>query len=103
MTLNIKRVVLSNSYRIFETNEFIKRLSKLPPHDASFLQKKLSGYIYPHLKKEPHFGKNIKKLRGYKSGLWRYRIGKYRIFYSIHDEEKIVNIITVDFRKDIYK
>ena len=65
MTQNGKRVVLSNNYQIFETHEFIKSFSKLPSIYANFIQKKLSEYIYPHLRKEPHFGKNIKKLRGY--------------------------------------
>ena len=94
---------MSNSYSIFETDEFLKKLSKLTPKDASFIKKKFLEYIYPQISKEPYFGKNIKKLRGYKSDVWRYRIGKFRVFYSIDQEESIINILTVDFRKDLYK
>lgn len=94
---------MSNSYTIFETNEFLKKLSKLTSRDASFIKKKLLGYIYPQISKEPYFGKNIKKLRGYKPDIWRYRIGRYRVFYSVDQEENIINILTVDFRKDLYK
>ena len=54
--------MLSN-YRIFETNEFLKNLEKLTLHDALFIKKKLQSYVYPQIKKEPCFGKNIKKLR----------------------------------------
>jgi mRNA interferase RelE/StbE len=50
----------------------------------------------------PHFGNNIKKLRSYVPEMWRFRIGKFRVFYSINEDDKIVFIITVEFRKDSY-
>ena len=94
---------MSNSYRIFETEEFIKRLSKLSSPQKNFIQKKLDEYVYPKLKTEPAFGKNIKKLKGYQPDTWRYRIGKFRIFYSMGYEEKVIYILTVDYRKDVYR
>ena len=95
-------VVLSN-FRIFETDEFAKQLKKLPSRDATFLRKKLDGYVYPQIKAEPFWGNNIKKLQGYSPDTWRYRIGKFRLFYIIDQEEKIVFILTVDDRKDAYR
>ena len=89
-------------YRIFETNEYLKRVSKFDKHDFEFIQNKLTSYVYPQLKSEPYFGNNIKKLAGYKPETWRYRIGKYRLFYSIDEQAKIVSILTVEFRKDAY-
>jgi mRNA interferase RelE/StbE len=89
-------------YRIFETDEFIKRVSKFSQRDALFIQNKLITYVYPLLKSEPHFGNNIKKLAGYRPETWRYRFGKYRLFFSINDQSKIVNILTIEFRKDAY-
>ena len=91
-----------NIYRIFETNEYSKRISKFGQHDSEFILNKLTSYIYPQLKAEPHFGNNIKKLAGYKPETWRYRFGKYRLFYSIDEQAKIVFILTVEFRKDAY-
>lgn len=91
------------SYRIFETNEFSRRLERLTPPDSKFIRKKLQDYVYPQLREEPAFGKNIRKLRGYTPETWRYRIGKFRIFYSIDDKDRIVFILTVDQRKDAYK
>ncbi len=91
-----------NSYRIFETNEFQKKVNKLPPDNQPFIQRKLTNYVYPQLKKEPYYGNNIKKLKGYNPDTWRYRIGKLRVFYSIDPKQKIVNILTIDFRKDAY-
>jgi mRNA interferase RelE/StbE len=40
-------------------------------------------------------------LSDYEPDTWRYRIGKYRIFYII--EKQIVSIISIDHRKDAYK
>ena len=91
-----------NNYRIFETDEFLKKIDKLPSREKSFIEKKLLQYIYPLLKEEPHYGNNIKKLVGYKPETWRYRIGKFRLFYVIDETEKIIYILSIDFRKDAY-
>ena len=84
MTQEIFKLFLSRAfslnYRIFETNEFIKRVSKFSQCDALFIQDKLITYICPQWKKEPHFGNNVKKLPGYKPETWRYRIGRCRLF-----------------------
>jgi len=90
-----------NDYRIFETDEFIKKISKLTPKDKSFIQNKLQSYVYPQIKKEPWFGQNIKKLKGYEPETWRYRIGKFRLFYII-GKDRIIYVLTLDLRKDAY-
>ncbi|MCX7049497.1 MAG: type II toxin-antitoxin system RelE/ParE family toxin [Candidatus Sumerlaeota bacterium] len=92
-----------SDYRIFETEELRKRLAKFSPFDAGFIKKKLLSYIYPQLRREPHFGPNIKKLHGYRPETWRYRIGRYRVFYLIDEEERMVFILTADQRKDAYR
>lgn len=91
-----------NKYKIFETEEFQKRLKKITKRDKTFIEKKLIQYIYPQLREEPNYGNNIKKLVDYDPETWRYRIGKYRLFYVIDEEEKIVYIISIDLRKDAY-
>ncbi len=62
----------------------------------------MKEYIIPQLKSEPHFGINIKKLKNYDPPTWRYRIGKYRVFYEIDAESKEVDILTISQRKDAY-
>jgi mRNA interferase RelE/StbE len=93
---------LSERYNIFETDEFLKRLTKFSVNDKKFIEAKLKTLIYDQLHLEPHFGNNIKKLRSYTPETWRFRIGKYRLFYSINEVDKIVFILTVEFRKDAY-
>ena len=90
-------------FRVFETDEFLKRFKKLSSRDASFLRKKLDSFVYPKVKKEPFWGNNIKKLQGYNPDTWRYRIGKFRLFYIIDQEDHIIYILTIDARKDAYK
>jgi len=92
-----------SDFRIFETDEFLKRLKKLSSHDAAFLRKKLDSFVYPQIKTEPFWGNNIKKLHGYTPDTWRYRIGKFRFFYIVDQEEQVVYILTIDDRKDAYK
>jgi len=93
---------LSN-FRIFETDEFLKRLKKLSSRDAILLRKKLDSFVYPQIKSEPYWGNNIKKLKGYSPDTWRYRIGRFRLFYIVDQDERIISLLTVDDRKDAYK
>ncbi|MCK5115067.1 MAG: type II toxin-antitoxin system RelE/ParE family toxin [Candidatus Aegiribacteria sp.] len=90
-------------FKIFETKEFLKQLGKLPLNESTFLRNKLNGYIYPQLRIEPFYGKNIKKLRGYSPDTWRYRIGSFRVFYIVDKKEHIVFILTIDARRNAYK
>ena len=90
-------------FRIFETDEFLKKLKRLQSRDTAFLRKKLDSFVYPQIKSEPYWGNNIKKLRGYSPDTWRYRIGRFRLFYVIDQDEQIVSMLTVDDRKDAYR
>ena len=92
-----------SEFRIFETDEFLKRLKKLASRDAAFLRRKLDSFVYPQLRTEPFWGSNIKKLQRYTPETWRYRIGKFRVFYIVDQEDQILYILTVDDRKDTYR
>jgi mRNA interferase RelE/StbE len=81
----------------------MKRIEKLDPQSRTSIKKKITLYVYPQIKLEPFFGKNIKKLKDYVPDTWRYRIGKFRIFYTADQDEKIIYILTIDHRKDAYR
>lgn len=89
-------------YKIFETDQFLKDLKKLDKPDQRRIYDKISNIIYPQIKNNPYFGKDIKKLRAYKPETWRYRIGDFRLFYQINDREKIIFIITIEIRSNSY-
>ncbi len=44
-----------------------------------------------------------KALQGDLKGLWRYRVGDYRLIAQIQDNELIILVIEIGHRKNIYK
>ncbi|GHI90570.1 type II toxin-antitoxin system RelE/ParE family toxin [Streptomyces olivaceus] len=45
---------------------------------------------------------DVKKLTG-PSGLFRLRVGSYRVAYQINDGELVVLVVTVGDRRDVYR
>ena len=37
------------------------------------------------------------------SGLWRYRVGNYRILCRIHDDRLIITVIEIGHRSTVYR
>ena len=76
----------------------LKELKKLD-HQAqkdiiAYLDKRVAGRADPR-----RFGKG---LRADLAGLWRYRVGAYRIICQIKDRELLVLVVSVGHRKNIY-
>lgn len=44
-----------------------------------------------------------KALKGNLKGIWRYRVGDYRLFADIHDDVLIIEMVNIGHRKEIYK
>lgn len=91
----------SSQFRIAETDGFRKQLKKSP--DLKRIYKKVTDYVYPLLRENPYYGPNIKRLRENLSDLYRYRIGNYRLFYAVKEDEIVVVIITLEHRKSAYQ
>jgi mRNA interferase RelE/StbE len=89
-------------FAIFETERFQKDLEQEFGGRKVKLRRKLLDYVYPQLRRQPYFGKNIKKLAGFEPETWRYRIGDYRFFYTIDAAEKLVIMLTADHRSRAY-
>jgi mRNA interferase RelE/StbE len=86
-------------YKIAETETFQK---KIKLNQYKYLYEKISNYVYPILRKNPYFGSNIKKLKGEYKNVYRFRLGNYRLFYRVIDENIVVVIIDIENRKDAY-
>jgi mRNA interferase RelE/StbE len=41
-------------------------------------------------------------LKGRMKGLWRYRLGDYRIICQIQDENSLILVVRIGHRRDIY-
>lgn len=90
-------------YDLFQTDEFLKCIDRLQKRDKALIQTKLKEYVYPQIKSEPYFGINIKKLKGYTPNIWRYRIGSYRIFYTIDENNQLILLLVVESRDKAYR
>ena len=44
-----------------------------------------------------------KPLVGDQKGLWRYRVGDYRILCELRDNELVVLVVTIGHRRQIYR
>jgi mRNA interferase RelE/StbE len=65
-------------------------------------QKRIIAYLREEIaiQENPRlFGKG---LQGNKQGLWRYRVGDYRIICRILDDELIILVVKVGHRKNVY-
>ena len=91
-----------DNFKIFETKQFLKDLEQDFTGQKERIKTKLTTYVYPQLRQNPYFGKNIKKLLNYKPDTWRYRIGNYRFFYEVDDRKKIIFMIAADNRQKAY-
>ena len=65
------------------------------------LAKKISRCL-EQLEQNPRFHPNIKVLKGDLAGYYRYRIGDYRVIYSIDDQVLVVAVIEIAHRKGVY-
>ena len=86
-----------NDMTVILTPDAKKDLKKL---DKS-IQKKVSAYLdeVAEIKNPRSRGK---ALIGNLMGMWRYRVGDYRILCKIKDEELIILVLEVGHRKNIY-
>ena len=86
------------SYKFVRTKKFDKQMLKLD----RCVRAKISSYISDVLQRLTSPRLLGKPLVGDKVGLWRYRIGDYRMICKIEDEVVTVIMLSVSHRKDVY-
>jgi mRNA interferase RelE/StbE len=67
------------------------------------MQRRILRYLRDRIAGEKDPRRFGAPLRRELSGLWKYRLGDYRIICRIEDEKIIVFVIRIGHRKDIYK
>ena len=73
-----------------------KEIDKLPPYIRKRILEKLKFYA---AQENPL--KFADKLKDYRFGEYRFRMGDYRMLFDVEDKE--ITILKVGHRKDIYK
>jgi mRNA interferase RelE/StbE len=87
------------TWRIEITRTATKQITKLDRKAqesiVNFLRERLSPAANPR-----QWGK---ALQGEKRGLWRYRVGDYRLIYDIQDLRMTILVLELGHRKDVYR
>ncbi|MDX2113440.1 MAG: type II toxin-antitoxin system RelE/ParE family toxin [Alphaproteobacteria bacterium] len=84
-------------YRVLWSERVKKDLLKLGSAEVARITKK----VVSHLAKDPlSLGK---PLSGNFSGLHSYRIGDYRVLYSMRQDELVIIVLHAGHRKDVYE
>jgi addiction module RelE/StbE family toxin len=58
--------------------------------------------LHLFLEKNPLYGSTIRPLTGQLKGLYRYRIGDWRVIYQLSKQQVIVEIIAILPRGNVY-
>lgn len=86
-------------YKVEISEKALKNLKQLDKSIArmllAWIEKHLEGTGNPRI-----YGKGLSYD---KKGIWRYRVGNYRILANIEDDRLIILLIDFGYRKDIYK
>ena len=86
-------------YKVVYSESVKKKLKKLDKQIAkiikNWIEVNLINTINPRVKG--------KALQGKLKGIWRYRVGDYRLFATIEDRKLIIFLFDVGHRKEIYK
>ena len=77
----------------------VKSLAKIDRKQAA----KIWCFLEVELPAMPHPRSSGKALHGEFKGMWRYRVGDYRIICEIIDDELVVVAIEVEHRSKVYK
>ena len=93
-------IALSNDFQVAETATYREKVES-----KAFVRfsDRIRDNIYPRLRTNPYFGPNIKRLKGELSSIYRYRMGDYRLFYTIDSTKKLVFVLDIVHRRDAYR
>ena len=76
----------------------LKELKKL----GAQAQREILTYLDERIATDEDPGRFGKPLRGDLAGLWRYRVGDYRMICSLREGELLVLVLKVGHRRDVY-
>ena len=86
------------TYKLLFLKEAVEEFKKLDKPVQRIIKEKLEL-----LSQNPNLLKNnIKPLNGKYKGLYRLRVGDYRIIFQVKKEEVLIIIIRIGHRRDIY-
>lgn len=88
-----------NKYKVLYSKHVVRDLKKLDKHTSSLIY----AWIDKNLVDCESPRQHGKALVGNLSGLWRYRLGDYRLIAEIQDDAIVIHLITVQHRSEVYR
>lgn len=85
-------------YKVELSDRFKKEFKKLD----KYTQRIIRAWIDKNLVSCTNPRQHGRGLTANRSGLWRYRIGDYRLICVINDDKLIILALTVGHRKNVY-
>ena len=83
-------------YKLEISHTAEKQLKKLPPPDQRRVTKAILDLA------DTPFPRGSRKLSGYED-VFRIRIGRYRILYSVLEKKLVIIVLKIGHRKDVYR
>jgi mRNA interferase RelE/StbE len=87
------------AWRIEITRTASKQITKLDPQ----VQKSILHFMRERLSSADNPRQWGRALQGEKRGLWRYRVGDYRLICDIQDEKITILVLELGHRKEVYR
>ena len=87
------------SYRVDFDGKAAREFKKL----EAIIQRQILQWLKKHVEGTDNPRQFGKALQGKLKGLWRYRIGKYRVIVQIRDEALVVLVVTAGIRSEVYR
>ncbi|MCF0239829.1 MAG: type II toxin-antitoxin system RelE/ParE family toxin [Streptococcus gallolyticus] len=86
-------------FKLVYTENFLRSIRKLDKQT----QRLIKNWICKNLLNTADPYSKGKTLKGKLKGIWRYRVGDYRLFATIEDDKLVIFMFDVGHRRDIYK
>lgn len=86
------------SYRLEFSHDAVKQLRKIDKHQAMII----SRWLYANIDGIADPTTKGKALAANLAGLWRYRVGDYRIICELQADKLVVLTLSIGHRRDIY-
>ncbi|SOD96800.1 type II toxin-antitoxin system RelE family toxin [Spirosoma fluviale] len=86
------------AYQLSFSDKALKSLKKIPNATTEKIISALE-----QLAQDPDNKTNVKRLTNHPDAIFRLRVGNYRVLYDKYDQIRIIAVIDVGHRKDIYE
>ena len=87
------------TWRVEFDSQAEKELDRLDPQHA----KRILKYLFERIATDENPRRFGDPLRSNLAGLWKYRVGNYRIICDIQDDVLLVLVLRIGHRREVYR